>query len=266
MFKFACFVVFCCAPLLAPAAANAGSCSGWQPGPSGVVRSVLDGQTFALASGIVVRLTGILAPGGATVPPKALSMENKARAALASLIAGKEVALALGSEETDRYGDMLAQVYLGDLSGAWVQQRMVGAGLARVAPRPWNGACSAGLLAVEARARANRVGIWADPDYSVRDGRHAQALATQTGHYELVAGTVVGTGKAKDRVYLDFGKVWKDDFTVVIDKKAKARFANAGRDPLTFAGQRVLVRGWIEAWDGPMIGVETPAQIEVLGH
>ena len=243
------------------------ACEGLDEGPTGIVTAVTDGDTVTLDTGITVRLIGAEAPALGKGRKDTVSgpLAETARAALEKLALGKSVRLALGGEQADRYGHMLAQMYVVGEPEIWAQQTMLAAGLARVYSLPQNRNCIAELLAAEDLARTNKLGIWADPYYSVRDAADPDMLTSYAGRYELVEGKVLGTGKARDRVYLDFGKVWKEDFTVVIDKKAQSLFAAAGIDPMTFAGRTIRVRGWVEMRDGPLIAVTQPEQIEVLG-
>ena len=242
------------------------ACEGLYDGPTGTVTGVIDGDTVTLDSGISVRLIGAEAPAlangrkGITSAPLA----EAAKAALEKLALGKSVRLALGGDETDRYGHMLAQMYVAGQPEVWAQQAMLAAGLARAYSLPQNRNCLSELLVAEQTARTNTLGIWADPYYSVRDAADPGTLATHMGRYELVEGKILGTGRARDRVYLDFGKVWKEDFTVVIDKKAQGLLATAGIDPMALTGKTVRVRGWVEMRDGPAIAVTQPEQIEVL--
>jgi hypothetical protein len=68
----------------------------------------------------------------------------------------------------------------------------------------------------------------------------------------------------RGRLYLDFGRVWKNDVTATIEGKAKALFAAAGIDPLALKGRRVRIRGWLTSRDGPVVALGSPEQIEVL--
>ena len=243
------------------------ACDGLADGPAGVVAEVFDGNTLKLDSGIVVRLGGVRAPlpAGRRAGSKAEPLADAAKAGLSELVLGKAVRLALDDEETDRYGHMEAQLYL-DADGRWIQQEMLGRGLARVEPLPGNHHCASELLGAEDKARANSLGIWADPYYSVRNAAEPEALGALTGHYELIEGEVVGTGDVRGRAYLDFGRIWKDDVTATIDQKARSAFLAAGIDPLALKGQRVRIRGWLEDHDGPLIELSFPEQIEVLTH
>jgi endonuclease YncB( thermonuclease family) len=242
------------------------ACDGLADGPAGTVTAVPDGNSVVLDSGIAVRLIGTSAPvtdrePGASADPHA----QAAQAGLAALVKGKPVRLGLDAEETDRYGEMEAELFLDDPAGTWIEGALLAAGLARVEPSPVNQRCITEMLTAEAAARAAGLGIWGDPDYSVRDANDPASLAGLAGRYELAEGRIVSVGTTARRAYLDFGHVWKDDVTATIGAKTLAQFSAAGIDPASFRGKRIRVRGWVEDHDGPAIEIESPAQIELLG-
>ncbi|MDX1711308.1 MAG: hypothetical protein R3316_09250 [Rhodovibrionaceae bacterium] len=70
----------------------------------------------------------------------------------------------------------------------------------------------------------------------------------------------------RGRVYLNYGEDWRRDFTVTLDRKTAARFRDEGIDPLAYEGRRLRVRGWVKSFNGPMIEVTHPEQIEVLSE
>lgn len=242
------------------------SCEGLVDGPQGTVTSVTDGDTLILDTGLVVRLIGIQAPklprGNDTFD--AWPKSGEAKAALESLVSGKKVLLRHGGERLDRHGRSLGQLFIMAEPEVWVQGKLVADGFARVYSFPDNRSCIADLMSAEGRARLNRLGIWADPYYSVRRADKPGELAGRSGHYELVEGRVLAAEQAGGRVYLNFGRTWKTDFTVVIDKTALSRFSKDGLDPLKLADALVRVRGWVDTLDGPRIEVTHPEQIEVL--
>lgn len=252
------------AGLAMPLAALA--CEGLVNGPQGIVSSVTDGDTVILDTGLVVRLVGIQAPrlprGNDDFAPWPKSSE--AKAALEGLVAGQSVRLRYGGERLDRHGRSLGQLFVVSEPEVWVQRQLVADGFARVYTFPDNRACVADLIAAEGRARLNRLGIWADPYYAVRRADRPGELSGRSGHYELVEGRVLAAEQAGGRVYLNFGRTWKTDFTVVIDKTALGRFTRDGLDPLKLADVLLRVRGWVDDLDGPRIEVTHPEQIEVL--
>ncbi|MHB1110671.1 MAG: thermonuclease family protein [Devosia sp.] len=257
---FAAMVMLASMPVMARA------CEGLRDGPRGIVRRVTDGDTVILDSGLTVRLIGMQAPklplgrDGFEPWPKA----EEARAALETLVLGKPVRLRYGGEQLDRHGRALGQLFVAGDPGTWVQQAIVARGLARVYSFPDNRACLAELMAAESQARTMKLGIWSDPYYTVRRADQPQALAEHAGHYELVEGRVLLADKAGGRVFLNFGRYWKEDFTAVIETRALRLFGDSGLDPLVLEGALIRVRGWVDDRDGPRIEVTHPEQIEVL--
>ena len=260
--RFAAAAVFVAMPL----SALAMGCDGLVDGPKGTVMSVTDGDTVVLDTGVVVRLIGTQAP---KLPlgredfetwPKA----EEARLALQALTLGKRVAVRHGGEQVDRHGRTLGQLFVIGTPELWVQQRMIADGWARVYSFPDNRACLPQLLAAEGSARLMKLGIWADPYYLVRRADRPAELAGRLGHYELVEGRVLLADEAQGRIYLNFGRSWKEDFTAVIDRGAVTLFSRSGLDPLKLEGALVRIRGWMDGVDGPRVEVTHPEQIEVL--
>lgn len=244
----------------------ASACATLSPGPQGKVVEVTDGDTVILDTGQVVRLIGMQAP---KLPLgrdgfEAWPLAPEARTALEGLSLGKQVRLAYGGAREDRHGRVLAHMFIVGEPEVWAQQAMVEKGLARVYSFPDNRKCLSELMQAEARARVEKLGIWRDPYYSIRAADRPDALAARFGHYELVEGRVLTAEKAGSRVYLNFGRHWKEDFTASIDSAALRMFVQQGADPLALAGALVRVRGWVDDRDGPRIEVSHPEQIEVL--
>jgi endonuclease YncB( thermonuclease family) len=224
------------------------------------VAEVIDGDTFALADGREVRLVGIQSPKLALGRPgfKDWPLATDARETLATLLAEGEVSLRFGTTSRDRYGRLLAHVFVGD---TWVQGAMLEAGMARVYSFEDNRQLVAEMLAVERAARAAGHGIWALEWYAVRAPAD---LAGRRDRFELVEGRVLNGASAGGRGYLNFGEDWKSDFTIVISPQARRLFEREGHPMASYEGRRVRVRGWIEFYNGPMVEVTHPEQIEVL--
>lgn len=254
-------------PGAAPALSQ--TCDALTPAPSGRVVAISDGDTIDLDTGLTVRLVGIQAPklplgreGFETWP-----LADEARDRIESLVMGKTVTLHYGGETRDRHGRALAHVVVQEGGGSlWVQAEMLRSGLARVYSFPDNRSCLDLLYAAEGQGRAERLGIWRDPYYAIRDASAPQTLLEREGGYELVEGRVINADMAGNRVYLNFGRVWREDFTVVIERAGLRVFEAAGIDPLALDNAVIRVRGWIEIDDGPRIEVTHPEQIEVLAR
>ena len=245
----------------------AGACDGLKSGPKGKVTSVTDGDTVILDNGLVVRLIGTQAPKlplgreGFPTWPKA----EEAKKQLEIMVLGKSVEIRYGGAERDRYDRVLGQMFVTGTPETWVQAKMVADGFARVYSFADNRACLAELMAAETKARTMKLGIWTDPYYMVRRADRPEAIVERAGQYELVEGRVLLAEKSGGRVFLNFGRYWKEDFTAVIDGGALGLFTDSGLDPLMVEGALVRVRGWVDDRDGPRIEVTHPEQIEVLG-
>ena len=243
------------------------ACEGLTMAPGGVVVEVTDGDTVVLDDGRKIRLIGTQAP---KLPLGRDDFETwplapEAQKVLADLVLNKNVRLGFGGEEMDRHERVLAHMFVETAQGeVWTQLFMVGAGVARVYSFPDNRQCLEPLFAAEARARADRLGIWANPYYSVRAADRPGELLDRVGHYELVEGRVLLADRSGSRIFLNFGRFWKEDFTAVIEGPALRLFEAAGLDPLVLEGALVRIRGWVDDRDGPRIEVTHPEQIEVL--
>ncbi|MDB5614455.1 MAG: thermonuclease family protein [Devosia sp.] len=243
------------------------ACESLRMEPGGIITTVTDGDTVVLEDGRIIRMIGTQAPklplGRENYPTWPLAPE--AKVALEAMALNKPVRLGFGGETIDRYGRILAHVFVTTPEGEiWAQQAMVAKGLARVYSFPDNRACLDLLFAAEGRARLGRLGIWADPYYSIRAADAPGELLARAGHYELVEGRVLLAEQRGGRVYLNFGRFYKEDFTAVIEAPALRLFAEAGVDPLSLDNAFLRIRGWVDDRDGPRIEVTHPEQIEVL--
>lgn len=227
------------------------------------VVSVVDGDTLTLADGREVRLTGIQAPklplGRRNFTAWPLAADSKRT--LERLVSGRSVQLYTDGNGQDRYRRILAHVVRSD--GLWIQGNMIERGLARVYTFPDNHRLAEALLARERTARQAAKGIWALPYYAIRSTDPAP-LTNDVGTFQLLSGTVVDVAKVRSRTYLNFGEDYRSDFTISIDRKASPLFDAAGFDLDSLKGRSILVRGWVKNFNGPLIDVTHPEQIEIL--
>lgn len=249
-----------------------GQAAGAGPGALEIVEraeviEVIDGDTLRLDDGREVRLVGIQAPklplGRAGF--EAWPLADEAKSALSELTLGRPVGLGYGGRRIDRHGRALAQVYLLDGAGEadiWVQGALLEAGLARVYTFADNRSLIAEMMARERRARAARRGIWGERFYALRA---PERVARDVGSFQLVEGEVLQAAEVRGRIYLNFGEDWKSDFTVTLAPAVRRLFESEGIDPLGYGGKRVRVRGWVKSFNGPMIEVSHPEEIEVIG-
>jgi hypothetical protein len=137
-------------------------------------------------------------------------------------------------------------------------------GYARVSARIGDKACADGLLSTEKAARAAGRGIWADPNFAPLSAENLARLQALRGQFALVEGKALSVRESGATIYVNFGRRWTRDFTVIILKRVSRAFTAAGVEPKQLEGHRIRLRGWIEQRGGPVISAEAPEQIEVL--
>ena len=163
--------------------------------------------------------------------------------------------------DTDRYGRRHAYVFLAD--GRSLQIVLLAGGLARARWLPDESGCFPVFLAAEEGARAAHRGLWADPEFAPRRADDPSLLG-RNGLYDLVEGRVVSVGHGSRMIFLDFGRNFRRDFTVMVPLPVAEALVSAGRPADGFASRRVRVRGVIEEKSGPAIRLNDPAEIEFM--
>ncbi len=260
--------------LVGPAVAADPPCAGTRK--EGRLASVGPALTLALHDGTRLALADIALgawPRG-LLDASALTVE-----ALEPLV-GRTVAYrAFGT--ADAFGQRTAHVWLSEGAGGggdlWIQDDLVARGLVRVAPERAQ-SCAPRLLTREAAARAERRGIWRED--RVADAHAPDALRNATGTYQLVSGRVAAVARTRSGTYVNFGDVWRFDTTALITPALADRIADAlsgtegdaaiggpeaeasEADGLkALEGEVVLVRGWIEDKNGPLIRIRSAHQL-----
>lgn len=127
------------------------------------VVSVIDGDTFEInynGTKTKVRLIGVDTPE--SVHPDAKKNNEYGKQAsnyTKSLLEGKTVKLEFDVSPTDKYGRLLAYVYLEN--GEMLNEKLLKEGYAQVATYPPNVKYVENFKAIQKEARENRVGFWA---------------------------------------------------------------------------------------------------------
>lgn len=227
------------------------------PAAIAVVAAAIDGDTLQLADGRVLRLAAIMAPKDSG------SLAAAARAALVQAV-GRQLRLEFGARQTDRHGRLLAQAWLSTAEGTkevWLQEMLLAQGLARVASTDDTRALVPELLRIEAQARNARRGLWADPAYRVRTPADA---GDAVNSFRIVEGRVLTAARVHGGGYLNFGADYKTDFTLSFDGESLQRLRESGIDLKSLEGVRLRARGWLRYFNGPLIDISHPEQIEVL--
>jgi endonuclease YncB( thermonuclease family) len=227
-----------------------------------LVAEVIDGETLRLVDGRFLRLAGIMVGNPASGAGTRYAVA--ARELLTRIAGDRQVVFAFGARHMDRHGRFVAQVWQageGDATGTWLQAALLADGLARVATTPDNPLLALDMLRIENEARRARRGLWGDPAYRVRTPEDAgDALDS----FQIVEGRILAVAIRRRGGYLNFGADYRTDFTLSLSREALRLMRQANVDPMALQGIRVRARGWLRSFNGPLIEITHPEQIEVL--
>jgi micrococcal nuclease len=132
------------------------------PKPNGemnvTVKRVVDGDTFETGEGEKVRMIGVDTPESVKPNHPVEPYGREASAYTKQLLTGKKVLLRFDVEPRDKYGRLLAYVYLPD--GTFVNEKLVREGYARILTIPPNVRHAKLFLQAEREAREQNRGLW----------------------------------------------------------------------------------------------------------
>lgn len=201
----------------------------------------------------------VVKPAAIRLPGVGEPLAQEAAASLRALLAGRAVTLRGGPDVPDRHGRTVAHLVRDD--GLWAQAELLRLGWARLFPEPEDAPALPALLAAEREAQVAGRGLWGHPAYAVRTPAR---LEDAVGGWQVVRGKVLKAARVGERVYLNFGRDYRSDFTVEIESAELKAFAAAGIEPLKLAGRMVEARGLVEERNGPAIAIATPVRLRLL--
>lgn len=237
------------------------ACTSVHNSPQLKVTEVIDGDTIILSDGRHVRYIGIDTPevrirknNEFVYLPQPFALE--AKEFNRKLVEGKTIRLEFDVEKTDKYGRLLAYCFTDE---TFVNAKLLEEGYAVLYTYPPNVKYSETFVESQKKARQENKGLW--KDYETIDSDQAYNYINQL---KTVKGKVLTTYDSGKVVYLNFGRNYKTDFTVVIFRNSLKYFNDKGINPAIFyKGKSVEITGRIKEYNGPEIIVNTPAEIEV---
>lgn len=226
------------------------------------VKAVIDGDTIILVDNQKVRYIGIDTPEiflktdtGYEYDPKPFA--KKAREFNRQMVEGKVVRLEFDVEKKDKYRRLLAYCFV---DGNLVNVQLLRNGLAMLYTSVPNIKYVDLLVSAQQEAREDGLNLW-QPDRIIPQEKAAEYI----GELASVEGRVLKVKMTNSAVYLNFGRDFRKDFSVVIFKDDLRLFNERKIDlEKDYQGRLVRVSGLIKEYNGPEIIVRHPAQIEVI--
>lgn len=144
----------------------------------------------------------------------------------------------------------------------WLQGLLLSHGLARVYTTPNATELVDQMLNAENMAREASLGIWGnESDHKVIT---PEQTADHLGHFAIVEGTVQKAASVRNNIYLNFGKDWKSDFTIMLTPALRKQLSRQGINPLGLAQQKIRARGWLREYNGSLIELEDASHLETF--
>lgn len=226
------------------------------------VTEIVNPLTIKLDDGRFIHLAGLDFPDLNYYDPGDLSVT--AVEILEDFLKGKTVAIYQTSSTKEgrlnRLGHHIAHLQRTD-NNVWVQGLLLSLGVARVRTTGYNPDMAKQMLALEDQARKTKAGLWDIDGYHVLLPEQAQE---HIGSYQIIEGTVRSVSMHKNRLYLNFGQNWKEDFTVSMSAFDLKKFIQHKIDPQKWNGKNLRVRGWIKSYNGPYMQIDHPERFEAL--
>lgn len=227
----------------------------------GRVLQVISPQEIQLADGRIVKLSGLHFPDYSTEDTGPFAM--MAMRIMTDMLTDQDVLLYQTNDEklgrVDRMGRQIAHV-VRKKDGAWIQGSLLALGLSVARTTQRTPEMIARMLEQEAKARSEKLGLW-EETISILSPEEA---GEHIGSFQIVEGRVESAALNKNRIYLNFGKNWREDFTVTIAPENRKAFSRQQINPLDWNGQILQVRGWISSYNGPSMEIDHPEAVEIL--
>ncbi|MFG1351645.1 hypothetical protein [Xanthobacter autotrophicus] len=150
-----------------------------------------------------------------------------------------------------------------DLAEEDLATALLRAGAGYAQPAAQEGGCLAQRLAAETEARSARRGIWAEPS-AVAPAADEEAMAIRAGLFTVAEGRVLAAGGTRERIFLNFGSSWRQDFTAMMAREDFATIMGDSLEPAMLRGTVVRVRGVVRAEGGPAMMLQRPGEIALL--
>ena len=263
--------VIACA--IARAAARADGCPdvGAEPAHLATLGPRLE---LRLADGRLLRLAGVEAAADTpTTPDRAAAAGD----ALAALIKDRALTVTILAPKPDRWGRLIgfASVADGPAAGraGGLAAAALAAGLGRFRPEPAAAACRAALLSAEDSARRARLGLWADPYYSVLAVNDGSSFAGRAGTDVVVEARLAAVEAGPYRTRLRFAasdtaasgaRTQGRNLEATVLPRVMKTFEAHGVDFTSLIGRTLRLRGLLDRRFGPQIELAGPDDVEVL--
>ncbi len=165
-----------------------------------------------------------------------------------------QVSLRYGTEKTDRYGRLLAHLFLnnGQNVSEWLLRRGLATTLT-VPPNLWQLEC---YQQAEQQARQQQKGLWSKKHARLL---HADKLPKHIRGFQIIQGKVQQIGRSRGTIWINFNQ----QFALRIKNEDLGYFATTNFEQLK--GKQLEVRGWVQYHKHQLrMRIQHPAAMRIL--
>lgn len=233
--------------------------SSLKPDRTITIAKIIDGKLIEARDGTIIRLSEVEIP----TTYKNNEFDIQAKELLEKAAKGKQARLYVTQNpkrgRINRFGHSMAHIVI--KNGPHLQSLLVSKGVARALGSPDNYEMNEQLNATESLAIKDQKGVWKDLFFSIKNPDNIERFLNS---YQIAEGTIVSAASRSNRIYLNFGEDWKEDFTVSIAPERRKEFSRLNLNPLDWVGKKIRVRGWVEKYNGPYVDILHPSRIELF--
>jgi len=207
------------------------------------VKRVTDGDTLVLTDQRKVRLIGINAPERARDGRKAQAFSEQAKRYVESMVmSGKNISIFYGEQSQDRYGRVLAHIFIDN--GKNLSALLLEKGYASAIVVPPNDRFASCYFEIEKEAKRFKKNIWSHADTASVEAN--KITRSQTG-FQFIKGKVIRIGRSRNSIWLQLAK----NFTVRIKRQDFKYFPTLNLNKLSLSqveNKTLVARGWVYQW------------------
>jgi len=241
-------------------------CSSNQYDEVATVKRVIDGDTLVLKNKRKIRIIGINTPELGHYPKQAEPLALSAKQFVETTLSpNKNIKLKYGKQNKDRYGRLLAHVFLMD--GRNLGAMLLKKGLAMAVVVPPNALFSNCYFKLDRQSReyTSKKGgsIWKHPFFQYKE---ANKINHNMTGFSFIKGKVIRIGRSRDSIWLQLAA----KFTIRIKRKDFKYFKKIRLESLNkrqLKNKDLYIRGWIYLWKKELyIQLRHPRMIEGLSY
>ncbi len=229
---------------------------------TGQIDKIIDPLTLLLKDGTIIRLASI------DVPMHKHENDFDALSYLKELLRENTKVFIFQTRQAksgriNRMDHQLAHIVTQN-DHIWIQGSMLKNGFARLYTAPKHDELLNEMIMAENIAITHKNNLWSDTSQF----KILTPLETSDnlGNFSIIEGTIQKVATVRNNVYLNFGKDWKTDFTVMVSPMIRKDFARQNIDLLSLGNQAVRVRGWLREYNGAFIELEDTAHLQILDN